>query len=100
MRCSPAVALALTALALICLAIGLSPLAGSPAESDGVGRALGSGDPVVIAAGDIAACGAGHTGDEATAALLAGIAGTVLTLGDNAYPNGTASEFTNCYSPS
>src|SRR3990170_2852459 len=50
--------------------------------------------------GDSDVAGAGQTGDEATAALLAGIAGTVITLGDNVYPNGAASEFTNCYNPS
>jgi hypothetical protein len=53
---------------------------------------------VLIGAGDIASCSS--TGDEATAALLNGIAGTVITLGDNVYESGTASEFTNCYDPS
>jgi hypothetical protein len=57
-----------------------------------------SNDPVLVGAGDIASCSS--TGDEATANLLDGIAGTVITLGDNAYDNGTASEFTNCYGPS
>jgi acid phosphatase type 7 len=56
------------------------------------------GSPVVVGAGDIASCD--ETGDEATAVLLDGISGTVYTLGDNAYPNGTVSEFTNCYGPS
>ncbi len=54
-------------------------------------------DPVVIAAGDIAACGA--TGDQQTVALIDKIAGTVITLGDNAYESGTASQFSNCYAP-
>jgi PKD repeat protein len=57
----------------------------------------GSGDPVFVGAGDIADCA--RTQDEATATLLDGIAGTVYTLGDNVYENGTASEFTNCYGP-
>ena len=56
----------------------------------------GAVDPVLIAAGDIAS---DSDGDEATADLLDGLPGTVLTLGDNAYPNGTASEFTNYYDP-
>lgn len=56
------------------------------------------GDPVLVGAGDIATCGA--TGDEATAALLDGIEGTVFNAGDNVYPNGTATEFSNCYGPS
>ncbi|MEO8287413.1 MAG: S-layer homology domain-containing protein [Chloroflexota bacterium] len=55
-------------------------------------------DPVLVGAGDIATCSG--TGDERTAALLDNIAGTVFTLGDNAYDNGTATEFANCYNPS
>jgi len=50
-----------------------------------------TGDPVVVATGDIASCES--NGDEATAHLLARIHGTVLTLGDNAYEDGTAAEF-------
>ncbi len=51
-----------------------------------------SGETVTIAAaGDIADCGG--TDDEATANLLDGIPGTVMTLGDNAYVYGTASEY-------
>jgi acid phosphatase type 7 len=57
-----------------------------------------TGDPVVVAAGDIASCES--KGDEATAHLLARIHGTVLTLGDNAYEDGTAAEFRQCYGPS
>src|SRR5918997_1558659 len=52
----------------------------------------------VVAAGDIAKCSA--DGDEATAELLEGIDGTVLALGDNAYPRGTAANFEECYEPS
>jgi acid phosphatase type 7 len=54
--------------------------------------------PVVVAAGDIAACYS--KGDEATAELLVDIEGTVLTLGDNVYPDGTAANFEECYEPS
>ena len=57
-----------------------------------------TGDPVVVAAGDIASCES--NGDEATAHLLARIGGTVLTLGDNTYEDGTAAEFRQCYDPS
>ena len=53
---------------------------------------------VLVGAGDIAACDS--TGDEATAALLDGIPGTVFTAGDNAYEHGTAAEFAACYAPS
>jgi hypothetical protein len=56
-----------------------------------------SGDPVVLSAGDIAACDT--FGDEATAALLDRLPGTVATLGDHVYEYATASDFTNCYDP-
>src|SRR5688572_11166322 len=53
---------------------------------------------VVVAAGDIASCSG--TGDEATAKLVGGIdASTVLTLGDGAYPDGSAEDFQECYDP-
>jgi len=55
-------------------------------------------DPVLVGAGDIAVCGA--SGDEATALLLDAIPGTVFTLGDNAYENGSAADYANCYGPS
>jgi len=53
---------------------------------------------VLVGAGDIASCGS--SGDEATANLLDSIPGTVFTLGDNVYDNGTAAEFASCYDPS
>jgi acid phosphatase type 7 len=54
--------------------------------------------PVVVTAGDIAVCRT--EGDEATAELVEGIDGaTVLTLGDNAYPDGSAEDFEECYEP-
>jgi hypothetical protein len=49
----------------------------------------------LVGAGDIASCSS--SGDEATAALLLGIPGTVFTLGDNVYDNGTATEYADCY---
>ena len=93
--------LALGALVIVCLAPGPSPHTSPTAAGTGDPQpVVGADDPVIIAAGDIAACGASHTGDEATAALLAGIAGTVLPLGDNAYPDGTSGQFADCYDPS
>jgi acid phosphatase type 7 len=57
-----------------------------------------SGEVIVVAAGNIADCR--REGDEATARLVGGIVGsTVLTLGDNAYPEGTAEDFKECYEP-
>ena len=55
-------------------------------------------ETVLIGAGDIGRCGSSV--DEATAAILAGVGGTVFTTGDNAYPTGSATDFTNCYHPS
>ena len=56
-----------------------------------------SASAVLVGAGNIAVCGTDN--DEATAQLLDGIAGTVFTGGDNAYPNGTAANYANCYHP-
>jgi hypothetical protein len=56
------------------------------------------GDPVIVSAGDIAGCD--YSEDEQTAQLVDAIRPTrVVTLGDHAYENGTASEFANCYHP-
>lgn len=52
----------------------------------------------LVGAGDIAACDS-DTKDGATAKLLGRIPGTVFTLGDNVYPDGTAAQFRNCYDP-
>jgi 3',5'-cyclic AMP phosphodiesterase CpdA len=52
---------------------------------------------VLLAAGDIADCVS--PGAEATAKLLDSLPGTVATLGDNAYPRGTAEEYARCYHP-
>jgi hypothetical protein len=52
----------------------------------------------VVAAGDIATCRSER--DEATAELVEDIDGTVLALGDEAYPRGSAANFEECYGPS
>jgi hypothetical protein len=54
-------------------------------------------DAVLIGAGDIADCS--REGDEHTARLLDDLTGAVFTAGDNAYPNGTATQFQDCYGP-
>ena len=51
--------------------------------------------PVLVGAGDIADC-ANLSGAEATAKLLEKIQGTVVAVGDLAYPDGTKENFT-CY---
>jgi PKD repeat protein len=58
---------------------------------------------VMLAAGDIADCT--RDGDEATATLIEGIlagdsTAIVQTLGDNAYEDGTAEDYADCYDPS
>ena len=57
----------------------------------------------IVGAGDIAVCGANQR-DSATAVLVAGIlAGhpnaTAFTAGDNVYPDGSSTNFGNCYQP-
>ena len=52
---------------------------------------------VLVGAGDIAECSEGGAAD--TADLLETIDGTVFTLGDNAYENGSFDEFQGCYGP-
>jgi hypothetical protein len=54
--------------------------------------------PVLLAAGDIGSCDS--RGDEATAALLDRLPGSIATLGDQAYPDGSAADFRACYAPS
>jgi hypothetical protein len=55
-------------------------------------------DPVLVGAGDIADCTTGA--DMATARLIEGIPGLVFTAGDEAYPEGSAENFRDCYEPS
>ena len=54
---------------------------------------------IFVGAGDISSCS--NSGDEATAKLLDAIPdpATVYNIGDDAYDNGTTSEFNNCYNP-
>jgi acid phosphatase type 7 len=60
----------------------------------------GGGEPrtvTLVGAGDINTCN--DTFDRNTARLVGKIGGTVFTLGDNAYPDGTHQQFRNCYDP-
>jgi acid phosphatase type 7 len=70
------------------LTLGLPPAAAQTTEVF---------EATVVAAGDIAMCNT--DGDEATAALIDSIPGTVLALGDLAYEDGTKADFDNCYTP-
>ncbi|HET9708169.1 MAG TPA: Ig-like domain-containing protein, partial [Gemmatimonadales bacterium] len=53
--------------------------------------------PVLVGAGDIADCNS--IKDDATANQLDTIPGIVFADGDNAYPNGTTTNFASCYDP-
>jgi 3',5'-cyclic AMP phosphodiesterase CpdA len=61
-------------------------------------KAAGQHSTTLLAAGDIASCESGA--DEQTAALLDTLPGTVLTLGDTVYDDGSAGQFARCYLPS
>lgn len=64
-----------------------------------VATTLPIGPEVLVAAGDIGLCTGGGN-PEATARLLDGIGGTVMPLGDNAYPSGAMKDYRDCYGPS
>jgi len=77
---------------LLAISLLLSSKASNPAQES---NPLPTVDPTVIAAGDIADCPKA-AGSEATAKLLDKIAGTVLPIGDLAYPDGSDTSF-RCY---
>jgi PKD repeat protein len=54
--------------------------------------------PVLLLAGDIGDCA--RQGDNLTADVLDGLPGIVMPLGDNAYLNGSADNYADCYGPS
>ncbi len=76
-----------SAMVLACMAALLTAVAG-------VGKPR---TVTLVGAGDIAGCN--FKADRKTARLVGKIEGTVFTLGDNAYQNGTRKQFRNCYDP-
>src|SRR5215218_11144315 len=70
----------------------LTDLLGEPAQTQ-----TSTLEATLVGAGDIASCS--YDRDQATANVLANVSGTVFTLGDNVYPDGTAAQFQNCYHP-
>jgi len=78
----------LTAVFVVCSAIG------SPRQAAN----SNAGDPILVGAGDMVDC-PDYSGAEATAKLLDKIPGTVFTLGDNVYEDGTAKAYRECYTP-
>lgn len=61
-------------------------------------RSQDGSDPVLVGAADVASCD-DLAGAEATAKLLDRIPGTVFVAGDLAYPDGSDTDFANCYAP-
>jgi len=57
-----------------------------------------AGEVTLVGAGDIAGCDT--NGDEQTANLLDSIPGTIFTLGDNVYEDGSAQQYADCFSGS
>jgi hypothetical protein len=93
----------LTALA-VALVLNASALAAAPAALISVPVALADTAPrTLVGAGDIAVCGA-NEGDAATAALVksvldANTTARAFTAGDNVYPDGSSTYYSNCYAP-
>jgi hypothetical protein len=85
------------AAAAVCLAVAMATGVVIGLYDNRSAEAQTTRDPVLVGAGDISRCETNK--DEATAKLLDGIAGTVFTLGDNAYSSGTKAQFKRCYDP-
>jgi len=84
----------------IALLSALTAVACAPSRA--VSADIPSDGQVVLAAGDIAQCsftGTPGTGSTATAYLIESLPGTVLALGDLAYPDGSTGDFQRCYEP-
>jgi acid phosphatase type 7 len=78
--------------AAVGVAVGFAFMGGGDADPT-------SGPKILLAAGDIAECPT--SGDEATAKILERFPdATIAALGDNAYPDGTAAQFAQCFGPS
>jgi calcineurin-like phosphoesterase family protein len=80
---------------LLLIAALLSPAVFAPFQQGSATTGQTDKGVVLIGAGDIADC-SDLAGAEATAKLLEANPGTVMALGDLAYPNGTAEDF-KCY---
>jgi hypothetical protein len=84
--------------AMAATTMAVSRCSGSTPTSPGPGTDIPSGPPaILVGAGDIGLCNS--PGVAATARLIDGIPGIVFTSGDNAYPNGSAANYRDCYQP-
>jgi acid phosphatase type 7 len=86
---------------MLTLGVMASACAEQPSTPSANGSPAAASAPAVtfVGAGDIAGCALNY-GDEATAELIRDIDGTVFTLGDNVYKEGTPGQFKHCYDPS
>ena len=78
---------------LLATSVALFGFIGTP-----IGSPAGAAEPgaaVMTVTGDIDGCDKG----EDTAELVAKISGPIATVGDNAYPEGTADALDRCYDP-
>ncbi|HEX9016726.1 MAG TPA: metallophosphoesterase [Chloroflexota bacterium] len=79
------------------LALALRVVAMPETEQAATPQLVSMADPVLVAAGDFGDCS--NASSMETADLVSRVPGTVITLGDNAYPDGKAGEYSNCYAP-
>jgi len=96
---NPRLAAALAATLYFCGCAG-APSVPTAVPHDGASPAptsQGYSEALLVGAGDIADCNS--PGSELTARLLDVMGGTVFTAGDNAYMQGTAAQFRDCYNP-
>src|SRR5207247_6353190 len=89
----------LVAVALLTTCSQDQPVGPVRPSSPGIRAAVVVSGQVLVGAGDIARCD--RTNDEATAAILDTIPGTVFALGDNVLGSSSSPpNFVNCYDPS
>jgi hypothetical protein len=92
---------------LCCFALALvagAALGACSTAEQVIANALDAGDPMAqadevtfVGAGDIGDCSLPYAAK--TAALLGNIPGSVFTLGDNAYPDGSLDNYLSCFEP-
>ncbi len=86
-----------TAAGLDSVRVAVTNAAGLSGSDSLAVQASTPGAPILVGAGDIA--DSSTKGDSLTANLLDGIAGTVVALGDNAYPMASSADYTKWYNP-
>src|ERR1700683_873502 len=91
--------------AVVILVLALSAIASAFGAQNKLGTRSGDKTaevkppaPVLVGRGDISSCD-DLAGAEATAKLIEQIAGTVVAVGDLAYPDGSDEQFAKCYDP-